>query len=106
MLLIADVLTLLLIIEVAGLCSSRFACCCLCVPIAIAIAIVGSRSGCSSCCCFGVPVAIAIVGSCSGCTWREGRHDDKDIDRGRVKVVDAAKGLLRRETNKQMRVRL
>ena len=45
------------------------------------------------------PIAIAIVGSCSGCTWREGRHGDKDVDRGRVDIVDVDKGLLRSETN-------
>ena len=31
---------------------------------------------------------------CSGCTWRKGRHGDKDVDRGRIKIVDDAKGLL------------
>ena len=38
--------------------------------------------------------AITIVGRCSDCTWREGRHGDKDVDKGRVKVFDYAKGLL------------
>ena len=51
-------------------------CCCLCVTIAIAI--VGLRSGCSC---------------CSGRTWREGRVGNA-LDRGRVDVVDDAKGLL------------
>ena len=38
-------------------------------------------------------VVVAAVG--------EGRHGDKDVDRGRVDIVDADKGLLRSETNKQ-----
>ena len=48
-----------------------------------------------------VLTTVVIVGSrwCSGFDWREGRHDDKDIDRGRVDVVVDDKGLLR-ETNK------
>ena len=31
---------------------------------------------------------------CFGCTWRERRHGGHDIDRGRVNIVDDAKGLL------------
>ena len=75
-------------------------CCCLqlplsdCVPVVLVAAAVVFR----------LPL-IAIVGSCSGCTWREGCHGDKDVDIGRVDVVDAAKGLLRK-TNKETRVRL
>ena len=30
----------------------------------------------------------------SGCTWRKIRHGGHDLDRGRVEVVDDAKGLL------------
>ena len=35
-----------------------------------------------------------------------GRHGDKDVDRGRVDVVDVNNGLLRSKTNKQTHVRL
>ena len=31
---------------------------------------------------------------CSGCNWREGCHGGHDLYRGRVNVVDDAKGLL------------
>ena len=31
---------------------------------------------------------------CYGCTWRERRHGDKDVDRGRVDIVVGDKGLL------------
>ena len=44
-------------------------------------------------------VVIAIVGSRFGWTWRRGRYGDKDVDRGRVNIVDADKGLSR-EINK------
>ena len=39
---------------------------------------------------------------CYSCTWREGRHGDKDDDRGRVDIVDVDKGLLRNETKKNV----
>ena len=31
---------------------------------------------------------------CSNCPWKEGRHGGHDLDRGRIDVVDDAKGLL------------
>ena len=79
---------------VAGPCSSRLPCCYLCVMITIAI--VGSRSGCS-CCCGGVRLPLPLSERVP--VDAEGRHGDKDVDRGRVDIVDAAKGLLS-ETNK------
>ena len=105
LLLWASVMMLLLLqyLSIADPRSLLLTCCCLCVTIAIAI--VGSRSSCSccccapgsrsscSCCCCGVPIAIVIVGSCSGCTWREACVDNA-LDRGRINVVDGAKGLL------------
>ena len=37
---------------------------------------------------------------CSGCNWREaGRHEDKDVDRGRVDAIVDDEGLLS-ETDK------
>ena len=56
------------------------------------------------CCCLRVTIAIAIasVGLCSGCscTYREGQHDDKDVDSRHLNIVVDDKGLLR-ETSKQ-----
>ena len=39
-----------------------------------------------------IAIAIAIVGLlwCSGYTWREGRHGDEDVDRGRADVDEGA----------------
>ena len=68
----------------------RLLCCYLRVTIA-SPAIVRSRSGCSYCCCE-CSIAIAIVRLH---TWREGRVDVVDIDRG----------LLRSEINKQTKTR-
>ena len=81
MLLIAEMLTLLLMIK--DCCRSAF--------FAIAIAIDGSRSSCSCCC--RVPIAIALVGSCSGCIWREERIG-KALDSRRVGIVVDDKELL------------
>ena len=65
----------------------------------IAIAIVGSHSGC---CCgrLTLPLSERVP------VDAEGRHGDKDVDRGRVDIVDVDNGLLRSETNKQTSVRL
>ena len=74
------------------------------MPLNIVVARVPLLCGCLH----HVTIAIAIVGSRFGAAvlfqlHLEGRacHGDKDIDRGRVGVVDAAKGLLS-ETNKQI----
>ena len=75
MLLIADVLTLLLLIK--DCCRSAFRCC---VVVCNISRLPLPLSDC-------VPVDA------------EGRHGDKDVDRERVDIVDAAKGLLS-ETNK------
>ena len=61
--------------------SSRFVCeCCW---------LMGSKLS------IGQYVTITIVGLCSSCIWREGCHaSGHDLDKGRVDVVDDAKGLL------------
>ena len=53
-----------------------------------------------------VQVVVAALLWCSDChchcrsTWREGRHGDKDVDRGRVDIVVVDKVLLRsKQTN-------
>ena len=63
--------------------------------------LAGMRSSQLLCCCLScmsrlplpLPLLLLLLW-CSGCTWREGRHGDKYVDRGRVKGVDDANELM------------
>ena len=92
MLLIADVLTLLLMIK--DCCRSAFRCCV--VVYASQLPLILPLSDC-------VPIAAAVV---FRMYLEGGRHGDKDVDRERVDIVDVDNaGLLRSKTNRQTNTR-
>ena len=94
-LLIENVSALLMMLK--DCCRSAFRCCVVCIsrlplPLWDRVPVV-------------VVVVVVVVAMVFQLSLEGRRHGDKDVDGGRVDVVDAAKGLLS-ETNKQTRIRL